>query len=157
MAIILEAAYSKKLGLPNFSSHSYVVSIRTELSDIKQVPEESSKLYRMLQDAVDTDIAVVGFMPDATKYGMNGSQPSHGNGHRRDNSAGISDKQLDLINRVIKENNANKAETEQLAVSMFGGGIRTLNRMQASNFIDALFEKYPRNNRQDARRPARSL
>ncbi len=39
MAIILEAAYSKKLGLPNFSSHSYVVSIRTELSDLTQVEE----------------------------------------------------------------------------------------------------------------------
>jgi hypothetical protein len=119
------------------------------------VPEETSKLYRMLQDAVDTDIATVGFLPDATKYGINAP---NGNGHqRRDNSAGISEKQLDLINRVIKENNANKAETEQLAVSMFGGGIRTLNRMQASNFIDALFEKYPRNNgRQDSRQPARS-
>ena len=53
MAIILEAAYSKKLGLPNYSSHSYVVSIRTELSDLTQVEEESARLYSLLQQSVD--------------------------------------------------------------------------------------------------------
>lgn len=63
MAIILEASYSKKLGLPHFSSHSYVVSIRTELTDVAQVPEESSRLYRLLQDTVDHDIQQVGFIP----------------------------------------------------------------------------------------------
>jgi len=91
MAIILEAAYSKKLGLPNFSSHSYVVSIRTELTDINQVPEESTKLYKMLQEAVDKEIQEVGFMPDATQYGMNGgndhqansNEHTNGNGHRQ--------------------------------------------------------------------------
>ena len=166
MAIILEAAYSKKLGLPNYSSHSYVVSIRTELNDLSQVAEESSKLYRMLQEAVDIEIQEVGFMPDASKYGMNngnganghtngssanghslngnGNGRSNGNGHHSD--SGISDKQLDLINRVVKDNNLNKGEVEQMAVDMFGGGVRTLNKMQASNFIDELFERYPRKN-----------
>ena len=159
MAVIFEAAYSKKLGLPNYSSHSYVVSVRVELQDINQVPEESSKLYRMLQDAADKEIQSVGFMPDATKYGMHEDQPWR-NGHRqqrRNGDAGISEKQLDLINRVIKENNANKTEVENMSVQMFGGGIRTLNRMQASNFIDALFEKYPRQNANGhQQQPARS-
>ena len=45
---------------------------------------------------------------------------------------------------IIRENNANKTEVENLAVQMFGGGVRTLNRMQASNLIDELFAKYPR-------------
>ena len=31
MAIILEANYSKKLGLPGYSSHQYAVTVRTEL------------------------------------------------------------------------------------------------------------------------------
>jgi hypothetical protein len=34
MVITLEANYAKKLGLPNFSSHQYSVTIRTELTDI---------------------------------------------------------------------------------------------------------------------------
>jgi len=36
----------------------------------------------------------------------------------------------------------NKTEIDNLSVEMFGGGVRTLNRMQASNFIDELFERY---------------
>ena len=146
MAIFLEAAYSKKLGLPNYSSHSYVVSIRAELENINQVAEESSKLYKMLQEAVDKEIQAVGFMPDATKYGMN-----NGNGHHQrrlqpQNDAGISEKQLDLINRIIRENNLSKTEVDNMAVEFFGGGVRTLNRMQGSQLIDEMFLKYPKKN-----------
>lgn len=148
----MEAAYSKKLGLPNYSSHSYVVSIRTELNEITQVPEESTKLYKMLQEAVDREIQAVGFMPDATTYGMNngnGHSNGHANGSRTNGNghhvdAGITEKQLDLINRVVKDNNLSKTSIDNLSVEMFGGGVRTLNRMQASNFIDELFERYPK-------------
>jgi len=153
MAIILEAAYSKKLGLPNFSSHSYVVSIRTELNDISQVPEESTKLYKMLQDAVDKEIQEVGFMPDATLYGMNNGtsngQQTNGNGTgRRSNGEGtpITPKQLDLINKIVRENNVDKTEVENMSVQMFGAGVTKLNRMQASNLIDELFDQYGKNN-----------
>ena len=58
--ITLECNYSKKLGLPGYSSHQYSVSIRTELTDLNNVAEESRKLYRLLQDAVDDSIKEVG-------------------------------------------------------------------------------------------------
>jgi hypothetical protein len=67
MAIVLEANYAKKLGLPNFSSHQYCVTIRTELTDLSQVEAESARLYQLLQTAVDREIHEVGFMPDATR------------------------------------------------------------------------------------------
>ena len=81
MAITLEANYAKKLGLPNYSSHQYCVTIRTELTDLSQVAEESARLYRLLQDAVDHEIQEVGFMPDASRYGMNNGSPVPTNGH----------------------------------------------------------------------------
>ena len=180
MAIILEAAYSKKLGLPNYSSHSYVVSIRTELADINQVAEESSKLYQMLQEAVDREIQEVGFIPDATQYGMNHNEHHHangngsnGNGHASNGSNGyatngnghsingnganghstnghhptpISDKQLDLINKIVRENNVEKSEVERMSIRLFEVGVRQLNKMQASNLIDELFEQYGKKN-----------
>src|SRR4051812_18020561 len=103
MAIVLEANYAKKLGLPNYSSHQYSVTIRTELTDLSQVEAESARLYRTLQDAVDREIQTVGFMPDATTYGMN-REPArngaredrhdrNGNGHterRPENGNGVS-------------------------------------------------------------------
>jgi hypothetical protein len=153
MAVIFEAAYSKKLGLPNYSSHSYVVSVRVELQDISQVPEESTRLYKLLQEAVDKEIQEVGFMPDATAYGMNnGSSQTNGqrhhNGNNRPNGEGtpITPKQLDLINRVVRENNIPKDEVEQMAIQMFNAGVSQLNRMQASNLIDELFDQYGRRN-----------
>ena len=146
MAVLLQITYQKKLGLPNFSSHSCSVSVQVEVADLSQVAEENNRLYRLLQASVDEEIQKVGFMPDATSYGMN-----NGNGHQEQrqqpqNDAGISEKQLDLINRVIRENNISKTEVDNMAVSMFGGGVRTLNRMQGSQLIDELLEKYPRRN-----------
>ena len=161
MAVLLQITYQKKLGLPNFSSHSCSVSVQVEVADLSQVAEENNRLYRLLQASVDEEIQKVGFMPDATSYGMNGGQ-ANGNGHQAGNDAGISEKQLDLINRIVKENNANTADIENLSVQMFGGGVRTLNRLQASGLIDELFEKYPRRNGSGTsrgiyqRQPARS-
>ena len=149
MAVLLQITYQKKLGLPNFSSHSCSVSVQVEVADLSQVAEENNRLYKLLQASVDDEIQKVGFMPDATKYGMIETN-GNGNGHQRQQNgkgdSGISDKQLDLINRVVRENNINKTEVENMAVQMFGGGVRTLNRMQGSQLIDELFEKYPRRN-----------
>ncbi len=84
MAIELQATYSKKLGLPNYSSHCYVVSLRTELTDLSKVEAESARLYSLLQQSVDRQVQEVGFLPDATTYGMDQGQqtPAHRlNGH----------------------------------------------------------------------------
>ena len=72
MAIVIEANYSKKLGLPAYSSHSYSVTIRSEVSDLGQVERESAKLYSILQGSVDREIQEVGFIPDG-----NGQASSH--------------------------------------------------------------------------------
>ncbi len=157
MAVILEAAYSKKLGLPNFSSHSYVVSIRTELKDISQVAEESGKLYQMLQEAVDREIEQVGFLPDATVYGMNGSgEKVNGNGHHSNGNKlhgangngewACSEKQKDLVLKFVHENNLDKGKVEDLAREMFDKGVKSLNRLEASGLIDELFARYSRKN-----------
>ena len=74
MAIELQATYSKKLGLPNYSSHCFVVSLRTELTDLSQVEAESARLYVLLQQSVDNQVQEVGFLPDATTYGMDQGQ-----------------------------------------------------------------------------------
>ncbi|MCB1206284.1 MAG: hypothetical protein KDN18_18625 [Verrucomicrobiae bacterium] len=68
MALILTSDYSKKLGLPNFSSHQFSVSIQTELTDFDRVPGEVARLYQLLQQAVDREIQQTGFVP-ADGYG----------------------------------------------------------------------------------------
>lgn len=81
MAVILQMTYQKKLGLPNYSSHSCAVSLTVEIADASAAAQKTGELYQLLQTAVDGEIQQVGFMPDATTYGMNnGSRPSS-NGH----------------------------------------------------------------------------
>ena len=55
MAVILAITYQKKLGLPNFSSHSCSVSLTVEIPDVSAAAQESSRLYELLQAAVDAE------------------------------------------------------------------------------------------------------
>lgn len=91
MALIVTSDYSKKLGLPGFSSHQFSVSIQTELTDLDRVPGEVARLYQLLQQAVDREIQQTGFVP-ADGYGethrslpaTNGNGNGN-NGHHRSN------------------------------------------------------------------------
>jgi hypothetical protein len=173
MAIVLEAHYAKKLGLPNFSSHQYAVTIRTELTDLSQVEAESARLYRTLQDAVDREIQDVGFMPDATTYGMNNGNghdggAQNGNGRARNghtlpanangggDSAGwrCSDRQRELIQKIVREKNLDKNAVETLAQEMFEKGVKGLNKLEASAFIDELLDRHG-GGRRSGRKPYR--
>src|SRR5437588_3892147 len=81
LMIKLIAAYSKKIGLPGYSSHSFAVSMETELNDVENVAGESERLYALLQQSVDSQIQQTGFVPP-DGYGMNnsGQHTSNGNG-----------------------------------------------------------------------------
>jgi len=153
MPIILVGTYSKKLGLPNFSSHSFSVSLSTEISELGQAESEASKLYALLQQSVDRELSDVGYLPDATVYGMNGSangngrhlspaKPANGEAHG-ENPWACSEKQRDLIEKIVRENDLDRHEVDELAKEMFDGiGVRQLNRLQASGFIIELLERH---------------
>jgi hypothetical protein len=51
MAVKLIANYSKRLGLPGYSSHQFSVSVETELMNVDDVAGESERLYSLLQRA----------------------------------------------------------------------------------------------------------
>ena len=78
MAIKLIANYSKRLGLPGYSSHQFSVSVETELVTTDDVAAQSEHLYQLLQSNVDEQILHTGFVPPAT-YGMD--PPAEANGH----------------------------------------------------------------------------
>jgi len=164
MAIVLEANYAKKLGLPGYSSHQYSISIRTELTDLSQVEAESTRLYQLLQSAVDKDIQVVGFIPDSNTYGANGnghvaSQTNgrtyqlNGNGRQLSNGQhqqtkpvgdawNCTDGQKGFILRIVNENpSITKQVAEDLSQQLFGIGVKQLNKLQASQLIEDLLVK----------------
>ncbi|MDF1657896.1 MAG: hypothetical protein P1U58_09805 [Verrucomicrobiales bacterium] len=151
MAIVIKGEYSKRLGLPGYSSHQYSISVETELSDPNDIPGEASKMYSMLQNSVDHEIQQTGFVPGES-YGLpeNGSVQQNGNGSghapERANLNGngqvrwsCSDKQRELIGNLMAENNLDPASVEEIAFDRFGVGMPQLNKIQASALISEIF------------------
>ena len=147
--ITLEANYSKKIGLPGYSSHQFSVTLKSELADIAQAPAESARLYAVLQSSVDHNIQQVGYLPNG-----NGSGNGHGNGHTpvpEPEAWKCSDKQRDLILKITDEHKLDKTKVDQLAQDRFGKGVKSLNKLEASGLIEELLEQTgqskPRNQR----------
>jgi hypothetical protein len=157
MAIKLSANYSKKLGLPQYSSHSFSASVEIELSDITQVEAEVQKLYALLQQSVDQEIQHPGYVPDAggngktqsngRTYHLTGSGRQLSNGqHQQANPVGdawnCTDGQKGFILRIVNENaSITKQVAEDLSQQLFGIGVKQLNKMQASQLIEDLLVK----------------
>jgi hypothetical protein len=155
MAIVMEANYSKKLGLPGYSSHQYSVSLRVEVADLTKVEAASQEVHAILQSSVDREIQKVGFLPE-TNGNRNGQvRPSgNGNGHASE-SWKCSPAQRKLIEDIVTEKRLDKNAVEQLATERFGKGVKALNKLEASGLIEELFERHGRLG-QRQNQPARS-
>lgn len=144
MALKLIANYSKRLGLPGYSSHQFSVCVETEIHNVEDVAGESTRLYKTLQRSVDEEIQQAGFVPDTGyghPFGNNGSRANRSTKPNSD-SWNCSDKQRELIQRLVSEHSIEKTAVEQIARDMFGTGVRELNRLQASGLIDRLIADY---------------
>jgi len=173
MAVKLIANYSKRLGLPRYSSHQFSVSVETELAATDDVAGESQRLYELLQSSVDEQIQTTGFVPPPT-YGMEddpADSPGHANGRNGSNGTNgssplnggrwkCSDKQKELILKLVDEHQLDKNEVEELAKERFGKGVRTLGKLEASGLIDELIDTHGGRNGGNGglngRRPARN-
>jgi len=154
MAIKLSANYSKKLGLPQYSSHSFSASVEVELSDITQVEAEVQKLYQLLQHSVDQEIQHAGYVPTVNTNG-NGHAASQSNGrtypvtgNNRSAPPPVTDRwnctdgQRGFILRIVSENaSITKQVAEDLSQQLFGIGVKQLNKLQASQLIEDLLVK----------------
>ena len=131
---------------------------------------------------MDNEIQQVGFMPDATTYGMNNGNGAHtngspirssngnsghtnGNGHapapaRNGDHWNCTDGQRGFILRIINESNMKKQDVEDMARQLYGAGVTSLDKMQASQLIEELLEKTGKKNggtqRRWSRQPART-
>ena len=146
MAIKLLANYSKKIGLPGFSSHQFSISIETELVTTDDVAGESARIYQLLQSTVDGQIISTGFVPpkdygfDETAGNPAPAAPGNVSNLQREPAWRCSERQRDLILKIVEEHQLDKAEVEGLAHQRFGKGVRQLNKVEASGLIDELFE-----------------
>lgn len=163
MAIKLIANYSKRLGLPGYSSHQFEVSIETEIAHTSELASETERLYGSLQSAVDAQIQQVGFVPDE-HYGIQPAQtPVPGDSRPQAMSASFvrqtppasvpessvttvpawkcSEKQQSLILELAGKAGLDNTALNELATRRFNKSIAMLNRMEASGLIDELMNR----------------
>jgi hypothetical protein len=149
--IQIEASYSKKLGLPNFSSHSFMISVRAEVSNLRKLQTESKRLYALLQSSVDEQVKEVGFMPDANRYGMildtadpaNGSivKPTPNKAESAPSHAWrCSEKQRAFIEKIAKREQFAPSELDGIAQTVCQLPVRQLGKRQASLLIGELLK-----------------
>lgn len=163
MAIKLIANYSKRLGLPGYSSHQFEVSIETEIGNTSELSFETERLYSSLQAAVDAQIQQVGFVPDehygarATQRpvpGAFGSQTTSTSSVKQTPPASVpensiatvpawrcSEKQQSLILELAGNSGLHDSALDELASRRFNKVVAMLNRMEASGLIDELMNR----------------
>ena len=147
MAIKLIANYSKRLGLPGYSSHQFSIEIETELVTTDDVVAESARIYELLQTNVDEQIQRTGFVPPGD-YGMEDATPTtngspNGASHLpAKTSWKCTQKQRELIENLVAEHQLDKNEVDHLARQRFGKGVRDLNKVEASGLIDELIDTH---------------
>ncbi|MDB6078839.1 MAG: hypothetical protein JWO82_2586 [Akkermansiaceae bacterium] len=148
MAIKLIANYSKRLGLPGYSSHQFSIEIESELSHLEDVSAEAERIYALLQGNVDEQIRSTGFVPPAD-YGT-GIEIPHlvpaipARGLNASGPWKCTAKQRELIENLVTEHHLDKKEVEALASDQFGKSVRTLNKTEASALIDQLIANHGR-------------
>lgn len=145
MAIRLNTAYSKKLGLPGYSSHSFSASVEVELGDINDVHTECARLYGLLQASVDGEIRNAGYVPAAPGEARSGTRrpaPRRAAPPRDGAPPPCSERQRELIVKVARENKLPPAELEALAREHGGAALADLDKAGASRLIDTLFERF---------------
>lgn len=150
MSIQIQLAYGKKLSLPNYSSHNFMVSVSAEVSSLRRLETEAKRVYALLQSSVDEQLKAVGFLPDTTKYGMleDGKAVQNANSKNGHGSAAVpvsagdathaSDKQKALIGKVAKREKFTAEDLDGIAERLFGSSLAELDRKQTSGFITEL-------------------
>lgn len=163
MAIKLIANYSKRLGLPGYSSHQFEVSIETEISNTSELAAETERLYGSLQAAVDAQIQQVGFVPDEhygsqvtqrPALGASCSQTTPASSVRQTPPASVpetsvatvpawkcSEKQQSLILELAGKAGLDDTALNELSARRFNKVVAMLNRMEASGLIDELMNR----------------
>jgi len=141
MALTITATVSKKVGKPNYGSEGFTLTVQSEVSNMDQVREESHRLYLLLNESVTQELEGSSDTPS-----KNGEWPKLVPAAAATPTSRVwraSDKQRDLILKIIDENEVDRGDVESLSLEMFSNSnLQELNRLQASGLIDALLQRY---------------
>ena len=142
MAILLQFDYGKKLGLPGYSSHNFGVSMKAEVNDPEESPQEAERAYGILQEAVDKQMKNPGFVPSQngnTEIKEPEVDPDKWN---------CTERQKGLLLTILDRNGLEPIVVEDLSREIHGRSMADLGKMQVSAVIGEVLDrwgKHPKN------------
>ena len=146
MAVILDINYSKKLGLPNYSSHSLGIGLKAEVANLGEVQGEVEKAYSLLQSAVDSQIVHQGFVSNESNE-VNGSvqgQKVQPKAKTDPDDWNCTIRQRGLILSILERNDLDPKVVEVLADDLCGKPMSDLNKGQVSSVISEFLDRWGR-------------
>ena len=143
MPVIITACVSKKVGQANYGSAGFSLTVQSEVTNLDQVREESSKLYALLSRTVHEELGA------EEKEEKRAEWPTIvRNSAPKDQEWRCSPAQKLLIEKIANENDV-MSEVESLADEMFSSPLPQLNKMQASSLLQEVIARW-------GKKPARS-
>ena len=143
MAILLQFDYGKKLGLPGYSSHNFGVSMKAEVNDPEAIPEEAERVYSILQQSVDREIANPGFVPSGNGKAAQ-VQPNGNIAGTDPDSWNCSIRQRGLLMNILERNGLDPEVVEELSRELHGRPMSDLGKMQVSSVIGEVLDRWGR-------------
>ena len=148
MPVIITASVSKKVGQANYGSAGYSLTVQSEVTNLDQVQEASSMLYQLLNDSVNKELGTQTTPKKEEWPVLKRNTVPQVNGANGNSAWKCSDKQRDLILKLMEDHNLQKGDLQSLSLEMFGSSeVSGLNKIQASGLIDRLIEQYGGKNR----------
>ena len=151
MAVLLQFDYNKRLGLPAYSSHSFGITMKAEITDLEKIGEEAERAYGLLQSAVDSQIVHQGFVSNESNE-VNGSvqgQKVQPKAKTDPDDWNCTIRQRALILSILERNDLDPEVAEDLADDLCGKPMSDLNKGQVSAVIGEILDrwgKYPKAN-----------
>ncbi len=137
MSVHLELNYGKKIGLPEYSSHNFSVSLKTEIPTTDDIPVAVERVYKILQESVDAQITHPGYVPGSEVEPL----VTQNNITQMPPQWKCSPKQKELILKLVDEQNLDRNAVDQQAQDRFGKRVTQLNKLEASGLIDTLMQQ----------------
>ena len=146
MAVLLQFDYNKRLGLPAYSSHSFGISMKAEVTDLEKIGEEAERAYGLLQSAVDSQIVHQGFVSNESNE-VNGSvqgQKVQPKAKTNPDDWNCTVRQRGLLMTILERNNLDPEVVEDLSQEIHGRSMSDLGKMQVSAVIGEILDRWGR-------------
>ena len=156
MAVQLQFDYNKRLGLPAFSSHSFGITMKAEVTDLAKIGEEAERAYGLLQSAVDSQIVHKGYISNEDR-GENGTdqvqktQVKVNGGATDPDSWNCTVRQRGLLMNILERNDLDPEVVDDLSEELHGRPMSDLGKAQVSEVIGHVLDRWGRHPKTNGR------